>query len=143
MTFNKEYVDFFSANRALNNANFEQELFGIVALFAEDSNYGLYELYLDEMNRFFIKGLDNEHKNELMLRVNYGEEKELVIARVEFVHKRQGKMTELFRLLKIFQKNYDLGPIVIESALSDAIKNWCAKNNFVKDKFNPLNYVES
>lgn len=64
------------------------------------------------------------------------EDKRLIIARVAFIHKRQGNMTKLYAVLKRIQKKYKLGHIVIESAQTEAMHCWCRKNGFVEDKFN-------
>ena len=55
----------------------------------------------------------------------------LVVARVEFIHKREGKMTELYRILKSIRKKYHLKPIIIESCITEASINWCKKNGFI------------
>ena len=121
----------YNFTEGLRSDNFPQEFFPIVSLFAEDCNYNLKSLYTDRGGRFFISGYrpgKNAAQNELMLRTGNNR---LVVARVEFIHQRQGKMTELYKILKNIRKKYNLDPIVIESCISDASINWCQKNGFV------------
>lgn len=91
---------------------------------------------------YLFRGYSNGKKNELMLRYNSGADKCLVVARVEFIHKRKGKMTELYRILKLIQRKYHTGPIVIEAVLTEEMKSWCEKNNFYEDEFLKRNYIQ-
>ena len=125
----------------INDKTFPVPFFSIVGLFAEDANYDLRECYVHK-NRLFIKGYVKGEKNELMLRYNSGSEKMLVVARVEFVHKRKGKMTELYRILKRIQRKYHTGPIMIECVLTEEMKMWCLKNKFKEDEFAKGNYIQ-
>ena len=72
----------------INNKNFPIPFFSIIALFAEDANYGLKDCYVHG-NRLFIRGRTKGRTNELMLR--YHGQTELVVARIQFVHRRKGK----------------------------------------------------
>lgn len=124
--------DFCSQSDVLGNVNkktFPIPFFSIIGLFAEDANYELRECHV-QGHRLFIRGYTRGKANELMLRYNYGCEKMLVVARIEFIHKRKGKMTELYRILKRVQRKYHTGPIVIESVQTEEMKAWCLKNNF-------------
>lgn len=117
----------------INKKNFPVPFFSIIGLFAEDANYELRECYVDR-ERLFISGYTKGESNTLMLRYNCGENNNLVVARVEFIHKRKGKMTELYRILKKIRRKYHTGPIMIESVMTEEMKEWCLKNNFYEDK---------
>lgn len=142
-TYDKDWD--FKANREwkenINSKTFPTPFFSIVGLFAEDANYDLRECYA-HLNRLFIKGCVKGERNELMLRYNSGTENMLVVARVEFIHKRKGKMTELYRILKKIQRKYHTGPIMIECVLSEEMKMWCQKNKFREDEFSKGNYIQ-
>lgn len=125
--------DFFSTKIGMvDKRNFPTAFFPIVGLFAEDCNFKLKKCY-SSMQRFFVGGYSKGEECELMLRYG-GYCNELVVARIEFIHKRQGKMTELYRILKMIQKEYKTGKIIIESVETDEMENWCIKNGFVEDQ---------
>lgn len=107
--------------------------FSIISLFAEDVNYEIKECYV-ECNRLFIRGRTNGKDNQLLLRYNYSEENMLVVARVEFVHKRKGNMTKFYEILRKIQQKYHTGPIMIENVSSEEMEAWCFKNKFYEDK---------
>lgn len=122
----------------LSKENFPISSFSIVGLFVEDCNFNLTDCYYSR-HRFFIVGFNKEEKCELMLR--YGcHGNELVVARVMFIHKRQGKMTKLYQILKLIQREYKTGAIVIESVQTEEMKNWCIKNSFIQDSRSSINY---
>lgn len=116
---------------SISKKNFPIPFFSIIGLFAEDANYELRDCYVQH-NRLFIKGYTNGKQNELMLRFNYGVDNNLVVARIEFVHQRKGKMTELYRILKRTQRKYHTGAIIIEAVQTEEMEAWCLKNGFVK-----------
>lgn len=125
----------------VDKRNFPIAFFPIAGLFAEDCKFKLNECY-SNMQRFFIEGNCKGERCELMLR--YGDyNNELVVARIEFIHKRQGKMSELYRILKMIQKEYKTGKIVIESVQTDEMENWCIKNKFIEDKNRPKCYIDT
>lgn len=127
------YCDFME-DVGINYSNFPQEFFEIVSLFAEDCNFNLKSVYIHH-NRLFIMGRCKGQINELMLRFgNY----RLIVARVEFIHQRQGKMTRLYKILKKIRKKYKLNPITIEQCMTEASRNWSIKNRFV-----PVPYTDS
>lgn len=115
--------------------------FSIIGLFSEDANYELRDCYV-EHNRLFVKGYTNGKQNELMLRYNYGKDNNIVVARIEFIHQRKGKMTELYRILKRLQRKYHTGPIVIEAVQTEAMRKWCLKNNFVKMRHDERYFIQ-
>lgn len=55
----------------------------------------------------------------------------LVIARIKFIHKRQGQMTKLVKLLSEYGRKNGYKKLIIESAQSEEIQSFCAKNSFV------------
>lgn len=127
----REPWDYFSERKdfALNKNTFPIAFFEIIGLMAEDANYNLLACYADK-NRMFIEGKIGEEKNELMLRYNCERDNRLVVARIRFIHRRAGKMTELYRILKIIQQKYHTGKIEIESVQTDEMEAWCIKNGF-------------
>lgn len=126
----------------INKKNFPVPFFSIIGLFAEDANYELRRCYV-ETNRLFIEGYTRGKENELMLRYNCGRDNRLVVARVRFVHRRKGNMTELYRILKRIQRKYHTGPIVIESVMTDEMREWCLKNKFYEDESAKRNFIQS
>ena len=104
--------------------NFPVAFFSIIGIMAEDCNYHIKECY-GEGRRLFFKGYYNYHHSELMLRYGHSE---LVVARIEFAHKRSGNMTKLFEVLKHIKRSYHLERIVIESVQTDEMRLWCKKN---------------
>ncbi len=118
---------------------FPTPFFQIIGILAEDCDYNLYACYSDG-SRLFVKGNRGDEQNELMLR--YGRVgSSLVVARVEFINRRQGKMTELLRILKAIQKRYGIEEIKIESVLTDEMKQWCKKNGFKKEEDSRNYYI--
>ena len=112
----------------INKKSFPIAFFSIIGLFSEDANLNLKNCYVDH-DRLFIEGGSGQKRNELMLRYNSGSENNLVVARIEFIHKRKGKMTELYRILKLIQRKYHTGPIIIEAVMTEEMKAWCLKNS--------------
>ncbi|MCR4813807.1 MAG: hypothetical protein K5879_03170 [Lachnospiraceae bacterium] len=119
------FSDYMRSN-GINKTNFPQEFFPILGLFSEDCNYHLQEVYVSG-KRLFIKGGCNGKENELMLRFGNSQ---LIIARVMFIHQRQGNMTHLYKILKKIRKKYKLNPIIMESCITDASVEWSKKNGF-------------
>ena len=113
---------------AINIENFPIAFFSLISLFAEDADFNLEECYVDR-GCLFISGCCNGERNELMLRYKYYNA--LVVARVHFIHKRKGKMTELYRILNLIRRKYNTGPIVIESASTNEMVAWCKKQGFI------------
>lgn len=128
---NWDFSDKNNVYKKINKQTFPIPFFSIIGLFAEDANYDLRQCYVNH-ERLFIKGYSKGKQNELMLRFNYTSENNLVVARVEFIHQRKGKMTELYRILKRIQHKYHTGSIIIESVQTAEMKAWCTKNNFVE-----------
>lgn len=115
----------------LNSSNFPQCFFEIVGLFAMDSKNHLRDISIINGN-LSISGCYRGKKNELYLRFRYRHDCiSLVVARVEFIHKRKGYMTKLYGILKSIQKQYKLKAIMIECVQTIEMKSWCEKNNFV------------
>ncbi len=119
------------SERPLHKNNFPQAFFPIVGLYSMDCHYHLNTLY-NSYGRLFICGRYKGQQNELMLRYR---DSELVVARVEFIHKHQGYMTELYRILKDIKRSYRLKKIVIECVQTEEMKNWCLKNGFKENPF--------
>lgn len=126
-------------NGMINNQNCPLIFFDIISLFARDCDYKLKECYIDA-KRLFIIGIHKEGKCELMLRFA-GSKNKLVVAKVCFVHQRCGNMTELYKILENIKRRYKTGKIVIESVMTEGMKQWCKKNGFEK-KEESMNYEE-
>lgn len=120
---------FFKGKFPLNETNFPQCFFSIVGIFAEDSNYRLIECY-NCRNILQIQGKYGINTDELYLRYSYGCDQDLVVARIQFIHRRKGFMTRLYKVLKHIQRTYRTGKIIIEDVQTDEMRNWCHKNNF-------------
>ena len=128
---NGKIFDFFNPKLGVMNADSCPVIFfDIISLLARDCEYNLVDCYFDS-NRLIISGIYNQQKNELMLRYS-GRDEELVIARVCFINKRKGNMTELLSILKRMQEKYNTGDIVIESVMTQEMEEWCHKNGFVR-----------
>ena len=112
----KNFDYFMEANSSeLNSESFPMEFFAIVALMAEDCEYNITQLY-SSFDRLFIEGETKGEFSEdckLILRYNCGN---LTIAKLKFINTRQGKMTELYRLLKQIKKKYGYEHIVLENS---------------------------
>lgn len=121
-----EYANY-KGEKGINESTFPQEFFEIVSLFAEDCNFCLKRLYV-HCNRLFIEGQSRGKSNFLMLR--FGDQR-LVVANIQFIHQRQGKMTQLYKILKKIRKKYGLKPIKIESCQTEASRSWSIKNGFI------------
>jgi hypothetical protein len=106
--------------------NFPQELFGIVGIVAQDCEFQL-ELIYSERGKLYLRGHSGEEQegSELVLRY-YGQR--LILASVQFVHRRQGQMTHLYEILKMMKKNHGYACIIIENACTPEMMAWCAKN---------------
>lgn len=128
---NGKRFDFFNPQFGVMNVDSCSVIFfDIISLLARDCEYNLVDCYFDS-NRLFISGICNQQKNELMLRY-LGSDEELVIARVCFINKRKGNMTELFSILQRIQEKYNTGDIVIESVMTQEMEEWCHKNGFIR-----------
>lgn len=123
---------------AINSKTFPAAFFPVIGVMVEDCNYHIRKCYSSQ-DRLFFEGYYSHHFSELMLR--YGRSK-LVVARIEFAHKRSGNMTKLFEVLKHIKRSYHLDKIVIESVQTDEMRRWCKKNNFIPcgDPDNPINW---
>lgn len=116
--------------------------FPIIDFIARDTNYNLDSCYI--MNdRLFMEKWTDGGKMECMLRFNsgfLGYKKCIVVARIEFINKRCGNMSNLYQILKKYQAEHSTGPIVIESIVSDEMRSWCAKYGFVETV--PCTFIE-
>lgn len=107
--------------------NFPQEFFSIVAILANDCNYNLNALYI-HLNKLYISGCFKEKRNDFMLRFGNNQ---LIVARVEFIHQRNGYMTNLYKILQSIRKKYKLDPIIMEQCITEGSKGWVTKNGFI------------
>ena len=119
------YTKRISSFDQINSKNFPAAFFSVIGIMAQDCNYHILTCY-NRDNRLFFEGYYNHRHSELMLR--YGNSR-LVVARIEFAHKRSGNMNKLFEVLKHIKRSYHLDAIVIESVSSDEMRSWCIKNN--------------
>lgn len=102
----------------------------IVQLFQDDADGHLDSAYIDYsiVNRLFINGGFDE-QNELMLRLNTYQN-QLTVARVHFIHQRQGYGEKLFELLNEYGKNNGYETIVVESVITHEMKQFLMKHGF-------------
>lgn len=116
--------------KTINIDNFPVDISKIIKLFSCDCNGNIYECRT-QWKRLLIKGYDNDNYCELMLRYD-GYDNQLVVAKVQFVNRRKGKMSELYKILREIQVSYKTGKIVIESVSTEEMASWCNKNGFEK-----------
>lgn len=112
----------------------------IIELFEEDLGSPL-ELAVIDLNRLFLKGYSDEMNNELMLRLN-SERSELIVARIQFIHQRQGYCQRLLQLLTEYGKNHHYQWIVFEGVLSEPMLQFVKKHGFqlASDKEYEMNW---
>lgn len=116
-------------NCGLTVNNFPQEFFPVVTLFAEDCNYNLKEIYIQDSVLYILgSNYNNTKQNELMLRFGH---RQLTVARIKFINRRQGNMCRLYKELIKIQKKYKLNKIILESCQTDAMQSWAEKNGFI------------
>ena len=120
------YWNFDSDSNQINSECFPAAFFSVIGIMAEDCNYHIHTCY-NHFNRLFFESFYRGHHSELMLR--YGQS-ELVVARIEFAHKRAGNMTKLFEVLKHIKQSYHLDKIIIESVQTNEMRCWCQKHYF-------------
>lgn len=124
-----------------------EEFRAIIQLFERDAGVScdMNQTYIQSgiVNRLFIKtGLDDP--NELMLRLNTHTE-ELVVARVRFIHERQGYGEKLLELLTQYGTENGYHKIVFESVLTEGMNNFLIKHEFQKaskEKYE-MNWIKS
>ena len=119
---------------------FPQAFFPIIGLMARDSNFHIQSCAYIE-NNLSIDCTYRGKPGHLYMRSNYGPDHCLVIASVQFIHRRAGNMSALFDILKQIRRAYSTGPIIIESVLSAEMVSWCRKNGFVTTPEIPANYM--
>ena len=105
----------------------------IIDLFEMDVANKLDTAYIDDSGipRLFLRGatVSTEDANELMLRLNYIK-KELVIARIGFVHQRVGHGTRLLNMLTDFAKENGYEKIVLEAVSTEKMSSFAKKHGF-------------
>ncbi|PLS19271.1 hypothetical protein CVD28_02335 [Bacillus sp. M6-12] len=100
----------------------------MITIFEEDAGQSLYLSKLD-MQRLFLKGCNEEDENELLLRLNTYL-KQLVVARINFIHQRQGFGERLLDLLMKYGKEQGYKRIMFECVLSEPLKKFLTKHGF-------------
>ena len=131
---------FFSKAMPFDLKDFPQAFFPVVGLMARDSNFNIKRCSSNG-NILSIDCYYRGKVGQLYLRYNAGLDHRLVVASVQFIHRRNGYMTELLSILKQIRRTYRTGPIVIENVLSDEMKAWCHKNGFDVDPKASGNYI--
>jgi hypothetical protein len=126
---------------ALTKNTFPQAFFPVVAIFAEDCNFNLNKIQSCN-GKLMIEGRYKGVENKLYMRYPYRDNIAFVVANINFIHQRQGNMTQLYTVLKKICRTYSLGGIKIESALSEEMINWCHKNGFVLPPGGEYDYYE-
>jgi len=123
--------------KSINRQTMPSVFFEIIGLFAKDGNYNLRSCYCMH-NILYIGSYYNKQENDFMLRYN-DPIHQLTVARVQFIHRRCGNMTELYEILKKIQRKYKMDNICIENVNTDEMANWCKKNGLRKNVDLPLN----
>lgn len=102
----------------------------IIQLFETDAGGTLDSARIEKslINRLFLNGGDEE-QNELMLRLNTIH-KHLVVARIAFIHQRQGYGEKFFELLNNYGKNNGYEAIIVESVLTSEMQSFLTKHGF-------------
>lgn len=120
----------------------QSEFSEIIALFEEDCDSKLFASRLD-MQRLILSGIKDEEENELLLRLNTFR-KQLVIARIQFIHHRQGFGERLLDLLIKYGKEHDYRQIVFECVLSEPLKKFLSKHGFCLASSEPfeMNWIK-
>lgn len=116
--------------KTINIDNCPVDISKIKQLFIHDCNGNIYVCRTDK-KRFIIEGYDNDNYCIFMLRYD-GYENQLVVAKVQFINRRQGNMSELYEILREIQTTHKTGKIVMESVLTKEMVSWCIKNGFEK-----------
>lgn len=112
--------------------DFPVAFFELVVLIAQDCNDNIIDIHMIR-NRLFISGYSEslEEESEIMLRIGY-KKRGLMLASVQFAHRRQGYMTKLYQILQRIANRYGYERIIIESVFSPEMKSWCKKNKLHK-----------
>jgi GNAT superfamily N-acetyltransferase len=98
----------------------------IVRLMEEDCQ-GEVNSWVDK-GRLFVQG---ENGSDLMIRFNKYN-KTIVIARIQFVQQRKGYGTKLLELLSRFAEKNGYEYLLVESVLSESMKQFVLKHGFEK-----------
>ena len=130
----------YKTNHPFDCRTFPQAFFSIIGLFARDSHFHIQNCW-GHGGTLNITTVCQGKCGHLYMHYNSVPDHRLIVSNIEFIHKRQGYMTELFAILKEIRRSYHTGPIVIESVLSDEMEAWCKKNGFVIDPRNKGNYI--
>lgn len=111
----------------------------------------LQHCYIDR-GRFFMQqgSLYGIETNEIMLRQfvpflgnDDKRHSQVVVARIMFIHRRQGLMTKLYKQLQSHVKDtIDIDTIVVESVLTESMQKWCVKHKFIESKYYPGTYYK-
>lgn len=138
----------------INTDIFPKNYLGIMQVMKDDcikTRSKLQYCYMDR-GRLFMQqdSLDGMETNEIMLRQfvpflgnDSKKHNSVVVARIMFIHRRQGLMTELYKQLESHVKSTsDLDTIVIESVLTESMQKWCLKHKFIESKYYPGTYYK-
>lgn len=106
----------------------DSEFGAIITLFEEDAGSELLTSRVD-MQRLILAGIHDEEENELLLRLNTYT-KHLVVARIQFIKRRQGFGERFLDLLVQYGKEKGYKQIVFECVLSEHLKKFLTKHGF-------------
>ena len=116
----------------------------------KDGNNTPIECYFDGGRLFARFGNDLAYYNEIMLRQyfpvymkNQERHNAIVVARIMFIHRHKGNMTDLEQaLISIVRKTQDLDQIIIESVLQTDMQSWCNSHGYKELPYQPGSYIK-
>lgn len=128
-----QFVFLAEGEQSINADQIPDDLNPIIDLFIKDNDDEPLSQIKIDLGRLFLTGSD---ELELMLRMvgDY-----FIIARICFRHKRQGNMKRLEQLLlNLCEKYQDKKGVIIESIVTNEMRNYCLKNGY--QPFHNSNY---
>lgn len=109
---------------------FPEGLRPVIELFLNDAGSVELNAQLDFMQTLFIHSIGDEAVSDFMLRLKTYDQY-LTIARVEFIHKRQGNMERLEKILLGLAREIGYRGIQIECANSPSILGYVQKHAYL------------
>lgn len=72
-------------------------------------------------------------ENEAECRISCSRDR-LTVSRINLLNRRQGTMTQLYKIFKSICRSHNWHMIVIQSVLTSCMSAWCYKNEFKPDE---------
>lgn len=116
----------------------------------KDGDNSPIDCYFDSGRLFAKFGNSLAYYNEIMLRQYFpvymsGQERHtaIVVARIMFIHRHRGNMTELEQaLMSIVKKTQDLDQIIIEQVVQTDMMSWCNSHGYKPLSYQPGSYIK-